>query len=29
MNNNSEEELDINLIIHKLLQSNNKEVKLK
>lgn len=29
MNTNPEEEIDINLIIHKLLQSNSKDVKLK
>lgn len=27
--NNTEEEIDVNLIIHKLLQSNSKEIKLK
>lgn len=29
MNNSAEEEIDVNLIIHKLLQSNSKDVKLK
>lgn len=29
MNNNTEEEIDVNGIIHKLIQSNYKDIKLK
>ncbi len=29
MNSNTEEEIDVNAIIHKLLQSNYKDIKLK